>query len=516
MKSMTHACTTSRKSIPYAVLLLSAAAHAQPMPATAAPDAAAAPLQPAMNPSNSAPAPTPAAPDASVLPATAQTQAEPATAGVSAASPESPAVVSTANTELPPLPPIAKGDTEKKKLKGKKARRAALKESRDAGDELWGDPWGDSQDELRAAGMSFRFLLQTHYRQTFAYHSNNPDLFYRVGEENIVRSGDGWDMNRLFFRIVAEPSKYVGLRMITDFAEFAHKNGKNALKQAFVDLRPVPKHVHFLAGVLKLPFSITELDHIADYEFTRMSASNELVKGLGFAGRDIGVEVMVSPLAKPRYLTVALGTFRGHADKEQGYLFGEVGARAETEPIRGLRFGADWEIMPKTVTYLNPFGTGSKTILPNPEDPNFPRSSRWDKGQAASGDITFHQGGVMLRTEGMVGKRVDHFTRYGASKFAAVWGIAAYRFPVGPLALQPALRAEWLDTDLDHSNGVRTQLAAGIATYFTKSVRFVLDIERTIVQDNSPLVSDQPLPLRQVPYNALSNTCVGGQVQVEL
>jgi hypothetical protein len=409
--------------------------------------------------------------------------------------------------------------SEKKRNKrGKKARKALARANadRDEEDLEWGDPWGDRRDELRAAGLSFKFLLQTNYRQTFAFKSENPDPYYQVPEEVLVRSGDGWDLNRFFFRIAAEPNKHLGVKIITDFAEFAHNNGKQAVKQAYADLRPIPKHLHFQVGVLKLPFSITELDPIVKYEFTRMGQANDLVKGLGFGGRDIGMQLLATPLSRARYLTLAVGTFRGHADEEQGSVFGALGARATTEPVKGLRFGIDGIIMPRAHTYLRPFETGRKELLPNPENPNFPRSRTWDKGQAASADVTFHMQGLMLRTEGMLGTRVDHDTLYGASKFGAVWAIAAYRFPISDrFALQPALRAEFLDTDLDHKNGLRTQLSAGVATYYTKAVRFLLDIERTIVQDNSPYI-DQPLPLRALPFNALSNTCITGQVQVVL
>ncbi len=452
------------------------------------------------------PAPVPSTNDVLQQPATNASLPMPAPA---------PAALNNADLDQPngPTP-----DKKKKKLKGKKARKAAARanENLDAEDLEWGDPWGDKQDELRAAGLSFKFLLQTHYRQTFAYKSENANPDYRLPEETLVRSTDGWDLNRLFFRMAAEPNKYVGLKIITDFAEFAHNNGQQAIKQAYADIRPIPKHLHFQAGVLKLPFSITELDPIAKYEFTRMGQSNDLVKGMGFAGRDIGVQLLATPLSKPRYLTLAFGTFRGHANAENGNLFGELGARAATEPIKGLRFGINGIIMPKSHTYLNAFDTAGKDLLPNPENPSFPRSSTWDKGQAASADVTYHARGLMLRTEGMIGTRIDHDTLYGASKFGAVWAIAAYRFPIGDkFSLQPALQAELLDTDLDHKNGLRTELTAGVATYFTKAVRFLLDVERTIVQDNSPYI-EQPLPLRATPYNALSNTCITGQVQVVL
>jgi hypothetical protein len=414
--------------------------------------------------------------------------------------------------------PADSASERKRNKRGKKARKALARANADhhEDDVEWGDPWGDRRDELRAAGLSFKFLLQTSYRQTLAYKSDSTDPNYRVSEETLVRSDDGWNLNRFFFRIAAEPSKYIGVKIITDFAEFAHNNGKQAVKQAYADLRPIPKHLHFQVGILKLPFSITELDPIVKYEFTRMGEANDLTKGLGFGGRDIGMQLLATPLSTARHLTLAVGTYRGHAEEENGSLFGALGARATTEPVKGLRFGIDGILMPRTITYLNPFEPGRKELLPNPENPNFPRSRTWDKGQAASADIAFHSHGLMLRSEGMVGTRVDHDTLYGASKFGAVWAIAAYRFPITDrFSLQPALRAELLDTDLNHKNGLRTQLVAGIATYYTKSVRFLLDVERTIVQEATPYI-DQPLPLRANPYDALSNTCITSQVQVVL
>jgi hypothetical protein len=153
--------------------------------------------------------------------------------------------------------------------------------------------------------------------------------------------------------------------------------------------------------------------------------------------------------------------------------------------------------------------------MPNPDNPAFPRAQTWDSGQAFSADATFERWGLMLRTEGMLGKRVDHYTNYGAKNFAAVWAVAAYRFPVGPVKLQPAVRAEWLDTDTSHKDGLFRQLTLGLATYFTKSMRVLLDVARTDVQDQTPVVN-QPTPLHLPPYFALSNTRVTGQFQADL
>jgi hypothetical protein len=516
MKSISNANRPLQVPLLAVALSINVVVHAQPLPAstglpTDAPSAM--PAASAVPPVQSLPdsGPTANAPASTAAPAAVPAEQP-------AASPPAMVPVASDSSTSSILPPVSKDALEKKKKKGKAGRKAKKGKSdltRGESDPMWGDPWGDSQDELRAAGLSFKFLLQTHYQQTFAFSSRNPIINYRIPEETLVRHNDGWDVNRLFFRIAAEPSRYLSLKMILDLAEFMHNNPKQVAKQAYADISPIPKHLHFQVGVLKLPYSITELDPIATYEFSHMGEANNLVKGLGFAGRDIGAEVVVEPLAKPRYLKMALGAFRGHAHDEQGRLFGALGARVETHPVKSLRLGVDWVEQPNTITYLNPFDSANKNLLPNPENPNFPRSSTWQHGRAFSGDISFERMHLTLRMEGMVGTRVDYDTQYGAKKFAAFWALAAYKFPVGPVQLQPGMRAEWLDTDTQHNNGLHRQLTLGLATYFSDSIRLLLDVTRTYVQENSPEVN-QPIPLRAIPYDALSNTRVTGQVQVIL
>jgi hypothetical protein len=378
-----------------------------------------------------------------------------------------------------------------------------------------GDPWGDSQDELQAAGLSFRFLLQTHYTQTFANSSQNPNTDYRIGEEALVRDHDGWDLNRLFFRTDAEPARALGFKMTLDFSELKHSNPRQMIKQTYAELRPLRKRLHVQLGVLKLPFSIMELDPVAKYEFTSFGGANRLLRDLGFAGRDIGLQVLLAPLPRRKDLHLIAGVYHGHAQDDQGMLLGAVAARAETEPFKGVRFGADWVAHPSTVQYVAYAYTGNKSELPNPANPNMPITERWDSGRAYSADVTFSRSRLMLRAEGMLGNRVDHYTQYGAKNFAAFWALAAYRFPVGTVDLMPAIRAEWLDTDTEHTDGLRRQLTLGLSTYFTKSIRLLFDVTRTDVQSGTPIV-DQPLPLQMQPYLALSNTRVSGQLQFDL
>jgi hypothetical protein len=407
-------------------------------------------------------------------------------------------------------------ESKPKKKKGKRKQRKANATSTDvAGELVLGDPWGDTRDELRFAGLSFRFLVQAHYRHTAAEASQNGDEVYRIAEDTLARDGDGWDVNRFFFRIAATPSRYLALKLITDFAEFRHSNAKKAVKQAFVELKPLPLHLHFQVGVVKLPFSILELDPVAKHEFTYLGEANDLITRLGFGGRDVGAQMTVAPFAKPKYLEFVAGVFGGHTKDENRSLIGAVGARLETRALKGFRFGVDCVDHPSSTTYLNPFDNASKELLPNPANPNYPRSRTWTSGQAYSADITFSRARVMLRAEAMMGTRVDFDTRYGAERWGAVWGLAAYRFPAGPIQLQPAIRAEWLDTDWDHRAGLRRQLSLGVAAYFSKATRLLVDVTRTDVQQFSPVL-DQPEPLREVPYGALDNTRITGQVQVDL
>lgn len=405
----------------------------------------------------------------------------------------------------------AKGDAPKKKKKRKKA--AAQRSDED--DISIGDPWGDSRGDIAVAGMSFRFLAQAQYRHTFASTSTNSDPTYRTIEKDLVRDGDGWDLNRMFFRIMAEPSRYLGLKLVTDFSEFRHNNPKRAIKQAYVELRPLPKHLHVIVGYLKVPFEIFELDAVSKFEFASFGQTNEMLNDLGFSGRDAGAELVFSPLAKPRYLNVIAGAFRGHATGDNGSFVGAVGARVESEFIKGYRVGAGWLGHPQRNTYYERLDTSDKDLMANPADPNSPRGQNWNKGNAFGADVTFNRSGFMLRGEGLIGDRVDLDTRYGAKRWASIWGIAAYKFPAGPVQLQPALKCEVLDTDLAHSSGRRNQYSFALSTFFGRATRLMLDVTRTQVQDNSPVV-DQPSPLRETPYNDLSNTRVTAQIQVVL
>jgi hypothetical protein len=388
-------------------------------------------------------------------------------------------------------------------------------QDKDGSSSVLGDPWGDDgAGGVNAGILSFRVLLQTRYTATAIANSTNTRPGFALRENLLAHDSDGFELNRFFFRLGADPTETVRFRAILDFAQLG-SNVKGTIKQVYALLRPLPGHLEVSAGVFKLPFSILELDPIAKYELSDVGAADDLVKDLGFGGRDIGAELMLAPFAKPKLLRVALGVFRGQAHDEHGFPFGALGARVESKPVKGLRLGVDVVEQPFSLTYSRPFDTSNKDVLPMPESALFPRAQHWAAGHAASADITLQRWHFMLRGEGMLGDRVDVDMRYGARTFWAAWALLAYRFRVGPTHMMPALRVEWLDADREHAVGLRRALTAGVSCFFSKHVRLLIDVTRTDVEAGSPLIA-QPLPVPGFPYFELDRTRVVAQLQAEI
>lgn len=377
-----------------------------------------------------------------------------------------------------------------------------------------GDAWADDDTPLAVGMFSFRVLLQTRYEHTFA-ESDNPVASLALRENVLARDGDGLSLQRFFLRIAATPNEFIGFKSILDLSKLRGSDVSNVLKQAYMQLSPVPKRLELVAGVFKLPYSILELDPVARFELPNLGQADDLIKNLGFAGRDVGVEVMFAPLPRPRWLRVQLGMFHGHAKDEHSSPFGALGARLESKPIKGLRVGVDVVGMPKSITYKQPFETDSDEVLPNPTDLQYTRAQNWSKGVAYSADVSYTRKYFSVRAEAMLGDRVDIDERYNARSFWSVWGLAAYRFKVGVLGIMPAVRVEWLDTDREHARGGRLELSAALNVLYKKRVRFLLGATHTDVQPNTPVL-EQPRPLPGTPYLALDRTRVTFQLQLEI
>lgn len=375
-----------------------------------------------------------------------------------------------------------------------------------------GDPWGD----VGPGGLlSLRALFQARYRTTFAAANDSERESYRVREEYLQQKNDGFALNRVFLRIGSDPSRYLSFKAIVDFGELIEGDPEDVLKQAYAALRPIPERLEFVVGMFKMPFSVLELDASSRYEFTEMGTTNSLLDNLGYAGRDLGVQVLGSPLKKPKRLRLSLGAFRGHAYDEHDLPVGAVAGRIETKPNKKLRFGAGIVQHTRSNTYNRPFNTSDKDELPNPPNPLYPAQKHWGKGRAYGVDGRFKKWGLMVRGEAVYGDRVDLDERYGAKTFVSAWGLAAYRIDVGSVRLLPAVRYEYLDADLQHDTGVHQQFTGALTVLFWERVRIVFDAVYTKVQSGSPWLN-QPKPLQLEPYLALDTLRLTTQLQLEL
>lgn len=381
-----------------------------------------------------------------------------------------------------------------------------------------GDAWGDEGSQLTAGPLTFRLALQTRYRETFAANSANMTPTIALREEVLTQDNDGFRLQRFLLRMAVTPPTmpWLSFKGTLDFAKLRGSNVSNVVKQALATLRPYEKRLEIYVGVFKIAYSILELDPVARYELTDFGDANELINYLGFAGRDVGAAVMFAPLPKPKWMRIVLGTFRGRAEDENSSPFGVLAARIESKPwVKGFRVGVSMVGMPSYVSFKQPFETSSKDVIPNPPDSNYPRELRWDKGVAYGADISYTKKRFSVRVEGLIGDRVDVDNRYNARSFMSIWGLVAYRFKVGPIGLMPAARVELTDTDREHDTGGRRILTFGLNVLYKDNVRFVLDVSRTDVQDNTPVI-EQPRPLPYIPYSALDTTRVTGQLQLEL
>jgi len=335
------------------------------------------------------------------------------------------------------------------------------------------DEFGDTS----VGGFTMRTLTQVRYRQSFTPAGAGHD------EMATAKDNDGWHLSRMFLRMVAAPNKKLQARILVDFAELMRKNPKRALKAGYAELEPW-KWLTITAGLFKRSFSLLELLPIADYELSSEGVTDDFLKDCGYAGRDVGTMVKLTPLDKKRYLTIWVGAFAG--DPEEGYdvTIGKLlTARAETRPYRFLRLGADF-------AWRTSYSVGHTEIDYEHETPVL------SSGKAYSADVTFSLSGFELRWEGMLGRRTDQWEIRDAYRdFIATWLIAAQRFPVGAMVLMPAVRAEYLDVDRKHVGGARLLLTGGINLELNANLRLLVDYSRYDVNSRTQALSKRPWPM---------------------
>jgi hypothetical protein len=297
-------------------------------------------------------------------------------------------------------------------------------------------------------------------------------------------------MNRLFLRAIARPRKWIQARLLVDFAELRWGNRRNTVKLAYVIVRPFQR-TRVTVGYFKRSYSLLELLPIADFEFADVGPTDEVIKELGFGGRDMGALVQVEPLPTKRWLNVSVGVFAGDSEGRFATVAGVVTGRVESRPVRKLRLGADASYRPR------------KTLAFAEDTADFKGVDFLDRGGAVSGDVTLDIGRMELRAEGLYGKRTDMMSRYndgssfylgdcpgGLCHWLAGWGLITYRLPVGKRSvLMPAFRAEWLEMNREQHSGKRTYLTGAMNYDLTPELRLLVDVTWRRIQPASQALS---------------------------
>jgi hypothetical protein len=354
--------------------------------------------------------------------------------------------------------------------------------------------FGTSGDAFSNGGqsetLSFRILTQARYADEWYITQPRDNATDAARDIANATENDGWRMNRLFLRAVAKPRKWIQARLLVDFAELRWGNRRNTVKLAYVIVRPFQR-TRVTVGYFKRSYSLLELLPIADFEFADVGPTDEVIKELGFGGRDMGALVQVEPLPTKRWLNVSVGVFAGDSEGRFATVAGVVTGRLESRPVRRLRLGADASYRPR------------RTLAFAEDTADFKGVDFLDRGGAVSADVTLDIGRMELRAEGLYGKRTDMMSRYndgttfylgdcpgGLCHWLAGWGLVTYRFPVGKRsALMPAFRAEWLEMNREQSSGKRTYLTGAVNYDLTPELRLLVDVTWRRIQPASQALS---------------------------
>lgn len=359
-------------------------------------------------------------------------------------------------------------------------------------DEAFGGP------DPAPGGHSLRMLLQTRYRSTVP--TLDPEVERLVEEQygtgefarrmldsmvDETRREDGLRLNRAFLRFVSQPTAEFSGKVIVDLADLAEGGLRRSVKQAYGEVTP-SKRVALRAGLFKVPFSLLELLPAANYELADIGPTDELVRDLGYAGRDVGVMLEVSPLKRRRWLRLEAGVFQGDAVGAQltrgpGMLAGRISSR----PVKQVRLGVNTAVRPRDVREVS-----------SPDHVEF------ERGAAYGADVAFAHKRFELRTEWLTGDRTDYNRRVPAatmrpvtsSQFQALWTVAAYKVRLTrEISWTPAVRLEWLDEDRALPVGEMTWISTGMTWSYAQRLRLLFDLTFVDVQGGTPRRDQAPV-----------------------
>ncbi len=336
-------------------------------------------------------------------------------------------------------------------------------------------------------GWSFRLLLHTMNRATFPT-IDGPTEAERARDRSNALRNDGWALDRAILRVGMRPTRAVEARVQLDFAELLRGRERKALKLAFADLELVKKRLWLVAGFVKRPFSLLELRALSEFEFADAGPTDDLIKELGFGGRDVGVLLRARPLPKKKLLQISAAVMSGEAAGEFRTPVGLVVLRAESELGRTVVVGVD--------TAIRPLGT--RALYGGDDVP----VDFLDSGAAMSADLTWTPGDLSVRAEFLHGKRTDLLSMgrgdagvkgdctAGGCHFVAGWVMASYAIPFAPRwRLLPALRVEALDVTTGRAGGGQLGLSAALNVDLGATVRGLVDFTQRWVEPGTQALS---------------------------
>jgi hypothetical protein len=269
------------------------------------------------------------------------------------------------------------------------------------------------------------------------------------------------ELRRLRLEATVRVNDVVSGRIQPDFAP----GNRVVMKDAYLRITLDPA-LQFLAGQAHRPFSpitITTSNRILPIERgVRIRGVDDawdefnLVSELGYADRDVGLQVLGSPRGAPLGLSYQAGYFNGPARSEAGSeSTHQLAARLAIHPLELLRVGAAWSSRDFVLADSLAVPVGLERI---------------ERGHAWEVDVeigAYERPGPHFVAEAAIGDVDPHAD---ARFFGAQAWLGWRTGPVGTKisAVEPILRASYGDPDVDGDAGVEgggTLLTPGINLY---------------------------------------------------
>jgi hypothetical protein len=285
-----------------------------------------------------------------------------------------------------------------------------------------------------------------------------------------ARQTDGLWLRRAFLHAGVNASETMKGEVLLDLARLLYEpDPRQTVRFAYGQYAPISRFT-LNAGVLLL-----EDDYVP--EFTERGATHALLEHMRFVGPEVGILMDVAPLPQKRWLHLEAAALDAGAAGGQSFRGpGLLVFRLSTNPVEHLALGGDVSWRPRALTAWW-------------EELRF-HYQEYDAGYVIAAHAALMFPRLLVGAEAAAGDRTDNDVsvplkqrRGDARTWRSVYGMAAVRIPIAGKIVTPAVRAEWLDTDLEHpSVGEILEVTGAVGVEITQRVRLLLDVTRHYVQ----------------------------------